>query len=84
MFSASLDVVTGRFTSHAAAIPQVDTTGMPDKEKARVPPLNRLGSPPTAAEAKLLALMAGGPDVVNSPEYAAAVRAVEAERGATS
>ncbi|MFA5048126.1 MAG: hypothetical protein WC516_03830 [Patescibacteria group bacterium] len=62
------------------SIPQVSTDGMSDAEKAKIPPINRLESPVTKAEAAYFALMAKGPDVMGTPDYQAAVAAIEAER----
>lgn len=51
-------------------IPQMDTSGMSDEEKARIPAINRLDEPPTADEAMILF---GDPD---SPEYQAAMQRI--------
>lgn len=62
-------------------IPQVDTTGMTDEEKAQIPGINRLDAMPTAAEAEYLRLMlTGGPQAIGTPEHEAAVAAIKAER----
>jgi predicted RNA-binding Zn-ribbon protein involved in translation (DUF1610 family) len=61
-------------------IPQVDTTGMTDEEKALIPPVNRLNSMPTAAEQKMIQLSRLGPDAMDNPEYWKADKAVEEER----
>ena len=62
-------------------IPQVDTRDMTDEQKAKIPPINRLHSTPTAAEAGYFAVMAKGPDAMGTPEYCKAVEALEKERG---
>lgn len=60
-------------------IPQVNTTGMTDAEKARIPPINRLTSTPTKAEQDFFTtMMKGGP---GSPEYVEAIEALKKERG---
>lgn len=61
-------------------VPQVDTTGIADTQKAGIPPINRLHGTPTEAEKKLLALMMKGPDVMDTKEYQEAVEAVKKER----
>jgi hypothetical protein len=61
-------------------IPQIETSGMSDEEKVQIPLINRLDSP-TAAEAKLNAMAAKGPDCMDDPEYWEAWRQVEKERG---
>jgi hypothetical protein len=73
------DVVTGT-ELRTPKIPQVDTKNMTDQEKAKVPPINRLGSKPTAAETKVLSMLARGPEVMDDPEYFAACKALEEER----
>lgn len=76
----TFDTATGTTLPAPPSIPQVDTSGMTDEEKAKVPPLNRLNVPPTAAEQRLFRLMLGGPGSTDSPEYFAALKAVEEER----
>ena len=61
-------------------ISQVDTSVMSNEEKAKVPPVNRLHSQPTSAEARYLALLAEGPEVMDSPEYLEACKELEEER----
>jgi len=61
-------------------IPQANTDGMSDQQKAEIPLINRLNSP-TAAEAKLNAFALKGPDCMDDPAYWEAWRAVEKERG---
>lgn len=63
------------------AIPQVDTSGMSDTDKATIPPIHRLDASPTQAEATLIELMLGDPEAMDSPGYAAALAAVQQERG---
>ena len=74
------DVVTGLTSIRPQLIPQADTTGMTDAQKAKVPAINRLHAKPTAAEAKLFDLLLKGADAMDGPEYAAAREAVEQER----
>jgi len=74
-----LDVVTG-MQLRTPKILQVETTGMSDEEKAKVPPINRLESEPTAAEAKVLSMLLRGPEAMDDPEYAAACNALDKER----
>ena len=62
-------------------IPQVDTTGMTDEEKAKIPSINRLFDTPTDAENELFRqLLTAGPGAIGSPEYNAAAEVVERER----
>lgn len=61
-------------------IPQVSTEGMTNAEKAKIPPINRLHSPGTAAEQKVMRLAAKGPDCMDNPEYRKAVEELEKER----
>ena len=61
-------------------IPQVDVAGMPDEEKARIAPINRLESEPTAAETKVLSMLFRGPEAMDDPEFALACEALEEER----
>jgi len=75
----SFDVVTGEHT-RSPKIPQVDVSGMSDKEKAKISPISRFNSAPTAAEAKVLSMLLRGPDVMDSPEYVKACKALEDER----
>lgn len=49
-FGECFDVVSDS-TLSAPKIPQVDTTGTTDEEKNLIPPINRLNSTPTQAEA---------------------------------
>jgi hypothetical protein len=74
-----LDVVTG-MQLRTPKIPQVDVSGMSDKEKAKVAPINRLESEPTSAEAKVLSILLRGPEAMDDPEYAVACKALEEER----
>ncbi len=74
------NTVTGK-PIHTPKIQQVDTTGMSDEEKAKIPPINRLDSEVTAAEAKLLSILSQGPDAIGSPEYIAAYKVLDEERG---
>lgn len=76
---SGIDVRTGK-QFHAPIIPQVDTSGMPDGEKAEIAPINRLKSEPTAAETKVLSMLLRGPEAMSDPEYDAARRALEKER----
>ncbi|MDD4900659.1 MAG: hypothetical protein PHS62_00900 [Patescibacteria group bacterium] len=76
----SFDVVSGEPTQ-ASKIPQVDTDGMSDAEKAQIPLINRLESEPTAAEAKILLMLLRGPEVMDDPEYLKARQALKRERG---
>lgn len=61
-------------------IPQVDTAGMSDEEKAQIPCINRLNSTPTKAETNLFKISIRGPDCMDDPEYWAAVEVIEKER----
>lgn len=61
-------------------IPQVDTSGMTDEEKARIPPINRLYGTPTAAEARFFEISSHGPDAMDDPEYLEASRVLDEER----
>jgi len=61
-------------------IPQIDTAGMTDPEKAKIPPLERLNSTPTAAEARFFEIMAQGPLAMDESEYAEALQALREER----
>jgi len=65
----TVDGVTGQ-ELRPRRIPQVDTTGMTEEQKAKVPPIQRLDEPPTADEAIILF---GDPD---SPEYQAATQRI--------
>ena len=76
---STFDTVTGLY-EQAQKIPQVDTAGMTNEEKAKIPPINRLEATPTAAEAKLLALSARGPDCMEDQEYFKACEELEEER----
>ncbi len=69
------DIVTGS-SLRPRPVPQVDTTGMTNAEKARVPPINRLDSPVTKAEQAFFRAMRN-PD---SPEYQEAKEALEEEK----
>ncbi len=62
-------------------IRQVDTAGMTNAQKAKVDPIHRLHSAPTAAEQKLLDLMLKGPGAMDDPEYTKALEDVAKERG---
>lgn len=75
-FGEGVDVVTGT-PVHIPKLPQVDTVGMSDEEKAGIPPIHRLHSKPTAAEAKFLSMTI---DDMDTPEYREAVEALERER----
>ncbi len=76
-----LDIVSGMRTQiPRTQIPQVDTSDMSDEEKAKIAPINRLNSPPTAAETKVLEMAARGPNCMDDPEYWAACEALEKER----
>ena len=75
----SLDVISGT-ELRAPRIPQVDTTGMTDEEKAAIAPINRLGAEPTAAESKVLSMLLRGPEALDDPEYAEACRKLDEER----
>jgi len=76
----TFDAVSGTMLPAPPRIPQVDTTGMTDEQKAKIPPINRLNGQATTAESKLLDLMLKGTNGMNSPEYAAAMQAVAEER----
>lgn len=71
-----LDVVTGT-RLRTPRLPQI-IQDMPDPEKAKIPPIFRLGLTPTAAEARLLACRE------MNAEYFAAEKAVDEERKAAS
>lgn len=75
----SFDVTIGA-SIDVQRIPQVDASDMSDEEKAKIPPINRLNSTVTAAEAKFFKISARGPDAMDDPEYWAASKAVEEER----
>lgn len=75
-----LDVVTG-MQIHTPKILQVDVSGMSDKEKAEISPLNRLDSTPTYAETQFLSILLQGPKAMDSPEYIEACQALKKERG---
>lgn len=62
------------------SIPQADTSNMSDKAKARIAPINRLESEPTAAEANVLSMLLRGPGAMDDPKYIEACRALEEER----
>jgi len=72
-----LDTVTGR-TLDSPVIPQVDTSGMSDAEKAKIDPINRMNDVPTSAEQEVLQLLAEGK--IDTPEYAAAKQRLHEER----
>ncbi len=76
----TFDAVSGVMLPPPPSIAQVGTTEMTDEQKAKIHPIHRLHSTPTAAEAKLLGLMLKGPAAMDDPEYDAARRAVDAER----
>ena len=61
-------------------IPQVDVSSMSNEQKAKVALVNRLESEPTTAEAKFFSLLRRGPDVMGTPEYIAACKALDEER----
>ena len=75
-----LDVATGTMLV-APRIPQVDVGAMSDEQKAKIPPINRLESEPTTAEANFLAILLQGPKAMASPAYAEACKALAEERG---
>lgn len=75
----TLDIVN-KTILHPKPIPQVDTSGMSDEIKAKIPPINRLHSRPTAAESKALSMLALGPACMDDPEYWESWEAVEKER----
>jgi len=77
----TFDVVSKTFLGVPPPIPQVDTSKMSDAEKAQIPPIHRLKSPPTTAEAEFFNLLMRGPDCMDDPAYWDAVKAVERERG---
>lgn len=77
----TFDAVSGVVLPVPPPIPQVDTTGMSDEEKAKIPPINRLDSLPTKVEAKLLSITMKGPDCMDDPEYWKSCEALEKERG---
>lgn len=63
-------------------LPQVDTSGMTDEQKAAIPPIFRLDDTPTAAEAAFFeTMLTGDIDALDSPEHQAAARALKEERG---
>lgn len=78
--SRSYDAIA-RVSLTAKPIPQVDVSGMMDAQKAKIPAINRLHGTVTAAEAEFFRVASGGPDAMDSPEYQAAVEALERERG---
>jgi len=75
----TLDVTTNTVIQ-PQEIPQVDTSSMTDEEKAEIPAINRLREKPTAAEAKVLSMLARGPDAMDDPEYWKACKAVDEEK----
>mgnify|MGYP001590173662 FL=1 len=77
--SRSFDVVTGT-NAPVMEIPQVDTTGMTDEEKAGIPPINRLHDTATKAEQDFLSIAMRGPDAMDDPAYWEASRALDEER----
>lgn len=77
----TFDAISGAMLPPPRPIRQVDTTGMTNAQKARVPPINRLHQPMTEAEQRYAEVMAGGPDAIGTPEYEAAVEALDKERG---
>lgn len=66
----TVDGVTGH-ELHPKRIPQIDTTGMPEEQKAKVPPIQRLNEQPTADE---VVILFGDPD---SKEYQEAMRRID-------
>jgi ribosomal protein S27AE len=62
-------------------VPPEIVAGMSNAEKARIPPIHRLHSPPTEAEAAFFAIARKGPDAMDDPAYWAASAAIERERG---
>lgn len=70
----SIDSITG------PGIPQIDTSGMTDQQKALIPPINRLNSTMTEAEQRFFQISAKGPDAMDTDEYWAARKAVDEER----
>ncbi len=77
----TVDGVSGEVLS-TPRIPQVNTVGMSEEEKAQIPGINRLNDTPTAAEAEYFRIMLkGGPDAIGTPEYEAAVLEMKKERG---
>lgn len=75
-----IDVVSG-MRLHVFEIPQIDTSNMPNEQRAKIAPVNRLESEPTTAEADLISLLLIGPKAMDSPEYSAACEALRKERG---
>ncbi len=73
------DSVTG-IQMYAKKIPQRDVSGMSNDEKAKVPPINRLDSEPTPAEAKVLSSLLRGPKSMDDPELVKARIALKEER----
>ena len=71
-----LDTVSGTRT-RPQRIAQVDTSGMTDEDKSKVPAINRLQDTPTAAEAEFFRTLLTDPD---SPEHMETQRALEKER----
>lgn len=76
----TFNAVSGTMMPPPPEIFQVDTTGMTDEQKAKIPPIHRLHSTPTATEAEFLAIAAKGPDAMDDPAYWAASRRVDEER----
>lgn len=77
----TFDAVSQTMLPPPRPIPQIDTTGMSDAEKAKIPPINRLNDTPTAAEAKAIEIMlSGGPEAIGLWEYAEALKEMERER----
>ena len=77
--SFGFDVVTSA-PAPVREIPQVDTTGMTNEEKARIPPINRLHNTPTKAEQDFFSIASRGPDAMEDPAYWEAGRAIDEER----
>ncbi len=75
----SYDVATGSALP-PMEIPQVDTSGMTNAQKANIPPMHRLHQPPTEAEKEFFRLAARGPEAMNDPAYQAACEALDEER----
>ena len=76
----TLDCTTGQVLP-VSVIPQIDTAGMTDEEKAQIPGINRLDDTPTEAEAQWFQIfLSGGVDAIGTPEYEAACKAIEDEQ----
>lgn len=76
----TLDVRTGSSLA-ALPIPQIDVSEMTNDQKAKIPGINRLDALPTEAESRFLnLLLRGGPDIIGTPEYQKACKALDKER----